>query len=341
MVQFNLKYTPFIPLLQFVALMVGLSSCSTPEVERNSTPRENFEFLWKTIDENYCYLDEKHINWDSIHDVYAPKVDTLQKCGYQFFDLMEEMLNNLQDGHVNVYSPFDKSVCRDWYKGYPTLYDAQTVSNLLGEDYRIAGSLQYKILSDSIGYIRYSSFEYAFSGLNLGYIFSYFQNCKGIILDVRHNTGGSLDYSYRLAAAFFKDQTTVGYRRHKTGTGHQDFSAMEAMDVKPSEISSHWLRPVIVLTDRYCYSATNHFVLCMQKAPNAITLGGRTGGGGGMPLSYELPNGWLIRFSAVAMYDTDQKSIEDGLNPAIAVDTADFSSGDPLVKRAIKELNSH
>ena len=34
-------------------------------------PRGNFEQLWKIIDEQYCFLDTKGIDWDAVHDEYS------------------------------------------------------------------------------------------------------------------------------------------------------------------------------------------------------------------------------------------------------------------------------
>jgi hypothetical protein len=74
-----------------------------------NTYRGNFETLWKIVDTQYCYLDYKNINWDSIYTVYESrlKYDTVNEI--TFFDAMSEMLAELKDGHVNLYSSFDRS----------------------------------------------------------------------------------------------------------------------------------------------------------------------------------------------------------------------------------------
>ena len=58
-----------------VALMILplLSSCIREE-EFNNSPQGNFEALWKIIDEQYCFLDYKQIDWDAIHDKYQPLI---------------------------------------------------------------------------------------------------------------------------------------------------------------------------------------------------------------------------------------------------------------------------
>jgi len=73
-------------------------------------------------------------------------------------------------------------------------------------------------------------------------------------------------------------------------------------------------------------------------APNATIVGDRTGGGGGLPLSNELPNGWLVRFSACPMYDAAMQHTEWGLDPDVKVDMSalDASLGyDSIIERAI------
>jgi C-terminal processing protease CtpA/Prc len=78
-------------------------------------------------------------------------------------------------------------------------------------------------------------------------------------------------------------------------------------------------KPVIVLTNRGCYSATNEFVSIMKIAPQATVIGDKTGGGSGLPFSSELPNGWSIRFSASPMFNAEKEHIEFGVEPDLYV----------------------
>jgi C-terminal processing protease CtpA/Prc len=56
-------------------------------------------------------------------------------------------------------------------------------------------------------------------------------------------------------------------------------------------------KPVAVLTNRGSFSATEWFVLFMQLQANVTIVGDTTGGGGAVPISRELPNGWILRVS--------------------------------------------
>lgn len=323
-----------------VCLLV-LPSCETREELSYSTdPVENVEALWQIIDTKYCYVEEKGVDWDSVHTEYIGKARLLKPNDQMgLFDLCAEMLNLLQDGHVNLYSPFDRSSCTSWYDSYPVNFSSSLQRKYL-ENYRIAGSLYYcRIAEDSIGYVYYSSFSNSISAGNISWVLKSFQDCKGLIIDVRNNGGGSLSNAYLLSSPFFTEDRLVGYWQHKTGPGHHDFSEMEELKSDASLCSAKWSRPVAVLTNRRCYSATNSFINTMRYADQAVIVGGVSGGGGGMPMSYELPCGWMVRFSSVRMYDADKKDIEQGIAPDVSVDMTSPDKDD-IIEKAIELINS-
>jgi hypothetical protein len=314
-----------------------------PELPPN-TNKGNFEALWKIIDTKYCFLEYKNINWDSIYSVYNQQVsDSTDQ--FAFFDLMGGMLGELRDGHVNLSSNFDRSRYWKWYTDYPANFSSMLIYSprYLGDNYRIANGLKYALISnDSIGYIYYGSFSSGFSDSNMKYVFSYFSKCKGLIIDVRDNGGGSLENSKKLASYFFKEETVTGYMSHKTGDGHNDFSKPVAIKT-PANKYIQWQRPVAILSNRLSYSATNDFVNRMKQSQNAVIVGDRTGGGGGLPLSSELPNGWLVRFSSSPMFDINMQQTEWGIDPDVfeSIKPNDEENGiDTIIEKAISLINS-
>ena len=325
----------------WVAIML-LGSCTHRFADVDTSPAANFEALWKIIDEKYCLFDDKTANWDSVYSAYHQRFDTMKIVKYEdyyrLFDGLEEMLNELEDGHVNLYSPFDISVCSKWYEGYPQNFDSEILSKYYLKNYRCANGLNYsRIDGDSIGYVYYGSFSDGFSLTNWLAVLNYFAKCRGIVLDVRNNGGGSMENAYRLAAPFFTKDTVVGYWQHKSGPGHEEFSEYEPMIM--NESMGIWRRPVVVLCNRRSYSAANFFVSMMRYADNCLILGGKSGGGGGMPMSYELPNGWMVRFSSVKMYDRDMQSIEGGVRPHLLVNQHSEDKDD-LIEEAVDLINS-
>lgn len=315
----------------FCILLLIASSCTHPLSEdTTNTPVGNFEALWTIIDEKYCFVDEKGIKWDSIHDAYEPKIQALDINNERaLFDTLASMLDNLQDGHVNLYSDFDIYSCSSFYSSYPVNYNVSLIISKYIQDYKRAGALIYnRIENGEVGYIMYQSFQDGFTSRNMAYVLDYFKDCKGIIVDVRSNGGGSIDYAEKLAATFFDDNKTIGYTQHKTGPGHDEYSTMQPMDIDINMISVHWHKPVVVLCNRRSYSATNLFVSAMRYTNNSTIVGQITGGGGGMPMSYELPNGWMVRLSSIRMYDKDKNSIENGIRPDIEQDMINANTDD-------------
>jgi len=328
--------------LIFILTIVLLPSCMNEPTTQPNTHEGNFQSLWSIIDTRYCYLDYKHINWDSVYTAYHQKLPSAI-TNIQFFDLMGSMLAELKDGHVNLYSDFDISRYWKWYQDYPSNFSSDLIytTRYLGKNYRIAGGLNYgKIDNGRIGYIYYGSFSDVFSDGNMANALNSFSACHALIIDVRDNGGGSLEVSKQMASYFFTKETVTGYMRHKTGDGHTDFSAPVEI-VTPTHKTIQWLRPVVILTNRMSFSATNDFVNRMTQAPNATIIGDKTGGGGGLPLSSELPNGWLVRFSSSPMFNAAMENTEFGINPdiSVALSAADQANGiDTIIERAIANV---
>lgn len=291
------------------------------EEEMDNTPVNNFEALWRIIDEQYCFLDYKAQNgcmaWEAVYAKYRPRIHDGMNSA-QLFEVLCDMLAELKDGHVNLYTPSDMGRYWSWYEDYPANFNDSIHRLYLGTDYRIASGLKYRILDDNIGYIYYGSFSSAIGEGNLDEVMFYLKLCDGLIIDVRENAGGVLTYAERLAERFTNERRLAGYISHKTGKGHNDFSTPAAEYITPSD-GIRWQKKAVLLTNRSCYSATNTFVRNMKKCPLVTVMGDCTGGGSGMPFSSELPNGWSVRFSACPMYDADMQQIEFGIEPDIYV----------------------
>lgn len=332
-------------LWSIICCALWLSGCIR-EDEYADDPWGNFEQLWTIIDEKYCFLDEKGIDWNAVHDEYS-KYITSYMTDEDLFDVLSEMLFELKDGHVNLSSASRTSYYDAWYEGYPWNYREDILyQNYLGSasaGYRTSSGLKYKIFDNNIGYIRYESFNDAVGNGNLDEVLLYLSACNGLIIDVRDNGGGSLTYSERIAARFTNEKVLTGYIRHKTGPGHSDFSDPEPVYLEPSN-SIRWQKKVVILTNRRCFSATNDFVNAMRSIESGliVQLGDQTGGGSGLPFSSELPNGWSIRFSASPHYDKNMNSLENGILPDISVDMTEedqLEGKDTLIERAFDLLN--
>ena len=322
-----------------LTLAVLLLTACVSEDTFDDTPEGNFEALWQIIDQRYCFLDYKAeaigLDWNEVHARYKARISP-QMSKVQLQEVLCDMLAELRDGHVNLYTSADVSRYWSWYEDYPRNWTQELRDRYLGTDYKIAAGMMYRILDDNIGYVVYESFGAGVGAGNLDDVMYYLRSCNGLIIDVRGNTGGTLTYAERLSERLTNERLLVGYTSYKTGTGHSDFSAPRAEYLNPSD-GVRWQKRVVVLQNRECFSACNIFIRNAQACARVTTLGDQTGGGSGMPFSSELPNGWAVRFSASPSFDKDMRQIEFGIAPDIpcALDSADISRGrDTLIERA-------
>lgn len=319
-----------------------LTACIDQPQEKPD-PRGTFRTLWQIIDQHYCFLNEKKqlygTDWKQIYHKYDSIInkDMTQK---QLYEVLTDMLSLLKDGHVNLYTAWDIGRYWSWYQDFPPNYDQHAIESYLKNDYMIAGGLKYKILDDNIAYIRCETFEHEIPAGNLDHILLNLMPANGLIIDVRNNPGGLVTSADALASRFINAKTLAGYSRHKTGTGWDDFSPFAPQYLKPSK-GVRWQKPVVVISNRKVYSAANEFVKYMKPLKQVTILGDKTGGGGGLPFTGELPNGWKVRFSACPMYDPDKKSVEQGIEPHINVSLTpqDIANGRcTLIEQARKIL---
>ena len=354
------KHLLYIAALIFV---LPLQSCFiNQDKDMVNDAKTNFEMLWKICDEYYCYFDYKNIDWDSIYTAYEPRVYNGMSDD-ELFNVLGEMLGELKDGHVNLYSDYATSRYWKWFQDYPQNYDERLIlENYFHYDYYSKGGFTYQILPENIGYIHYASFVDGFDDALLDHMLTMFKDCKGLIFDIRDNGGGSKANVNKLACRFTTEKKVLkGYLLHKTGVGHSDFTDtvpeyltppgtiasfnyIDTDSVNLSNLDSkrvRFLKPIAVLSNRNVYSAANDFIRTMKVVDNATVIGDRSGGGGGIPASFDLPNGWNVRLSVTPMLDIDKQHTELGIDPDIKVDMADdaYATGrDAILDTAIEYL---
>ena len=122
-----------------------LASCVKEDFYDN-TKRGNYEALWRIMNENYCFFDYKKqelgVDWDEIHARYSYKINE-KMTKDQLFEVLAQMLSELQDGHVNLSASFDFGRNWSFFENYPENYNDSIAKLYLGHNYRIASGLKY------------------------------------------------------------------------------------------------------------------------------------------------------------------------------------------------------
>ncbi len=329
--------------LLLVILVPILFSCEKIFIDKDpdNTATENFEILWATMDERYSFFEYKGIDWDSIKEVYQPQVyDGMSD--EELFSVMAEMLNVLKDGHTNLWSEFDISRYFPYLQAPPNFNFDVVEQEYLGDDFLFTGYLLNQVI-DSVGYIYYGSFGATVTSEQLDYVLNRFSGLKGVILDIRDNEGGNPANGILLAERMVKEKTHVYTTQTKNGPAHGDFTAPEDVYIYPNLDSPRFPDKTMVLVNRKCYSAANYFTTMMKAIPHVTVIGDTTGGGGGVPAGFELPNGWYFNYSSTIATMPDGFNIEHGVYPDIleSAPAAILATGvDPIIERAITEINN-
>lgn len=325
--------------LATASVIAVLGGCSNLVVNppSHSDNVADFERAWSITDSLYPYFQFKHINWDSIHTVYAPGARDAQ--GDQIFQVLYDMLGELKDGHAEVYTeggfPIPTYIPPRMNRDRGT-FDPLVVRRYFNEELNLAGdnNMDYGILAGNIGYVRISTFDsgnwiYDFDG-----ILKYMSNTKGLIIDVRDNGGGSSNQGDYVVSRLITSPLSYApaYFMGKLLTG------------PPIQPGGHYPyhKPVVVLMNGACFSAAEDFLNEAGQVPTVTLVGDTSAGASGYPYNFTLPSGRRIRVSTHDYRRYDGMPIEwNGIIPDVLVTQtpADLKSGHDLqLERAIELL---
>jgi carboxyl-terminal processing protease len=197
-------------------------------------------------------------------------------------------------------------------------------------------SVESKMLDNNIGYIKISVFgESTTSDLHdqLGAIMA--QNPKGLIIDLRDNTGGYLDAAITIASEFIPSGVIV-YEQYGDGT-KTPYEAISGGLVTNPDL------PLVVLVNGYSASASEILAGAIQDTGRGKLLGETTYGKGSVqtwtPLS---DNEGAVRVTIARWLTPNGRTIDKkGLTPDVEVKmtTDDYTAGlDPQMDAAVQLL---
>ncbi len=337
----RLNFMNFFSRLRITLLMVlTLTGCEKALQLNNPavTPIAVYDDLWKALDKNYALFNIKNIDWDSVNTYNRPgfandltTTDLFSKCS--------KILEVLRDGHVSLIAKEQTYTYEYFYTGYLKNFNLINIKkNYLDNQFEQLGPVIYKVINET-GYLHYGSFRDNISDAQLKIFFKDIAETKGLIIDVRNNSGGNLANVEKLFSRFISDKKLVKYEVKKRGYGNDEFYDKVASFVYPA--GTFYNKPIVVLTNRTCFSACNDFVLYMSYLPNVRIVGDQTGGGGAIPANYLLVNGWKLQYSSTITLSPDGVPVENGILPDYAINITPIQEGlgkDPILEKGYQLL---
>ncbi len=328
--------------LLLVSILLFGSGCADAWLGDASSddPRAVFDAYWHEFDRYYAAFALKEVDWDGVRRAYRPAIGA-NTSDRELFEALSAATATLRDGHANVYTPVGDYRYTGWFEAYPENFDPDRQRRTVRTLQTVSSALETGTLASGIGYIRVRSFgrtesEYA----NIDEIVARMADRSGIVIDVRQNGGGATARVRQVIRPFVSTEATYAHVRWRNGPARDDLTAYRPQDVAP-ERSDPYDRPVVVVTNRRCFSACEMFVLMMRSQPHVTVVGDTTGGGSGGPTYRDLPNGWRVRIPRWVAYTAKKEPFEGrGLYPDVPVGLRTGDPVDTMLRRAADVIQS-
>ena len=170
---------------------------------------------------------------------------------------------------------------------------------------------------------------------------------RGMILDLRNNTGGSSLYSDFIGGSLIDEPVSSPLRhlRHYSAA-HKAWGNPQHTDHKYSMINACvgkcYDGPIIVLTNAITSSSAEDMAIELKTAGRARIVGQYTTGGAGNTLKFDLPGGGYLRMASFrATWPDGTEYIGKGIKPDVLITPTIediINDRDPVLEKAVKML---
>ena len=186
---------------------------------------------------------------------------------------------------------------------------------------------------------------------------------KGIIIDIRDNTGGNDEYAAAVAEYFLNTDSIRGiktlsrqhlgaykawarnYKEYQPYLENNAFVDLGNNDYEINTTKKKILAPLVILTGTRTRSASEDFIVMFDNAKRATLIGETTGGTTGQPYFFKLTGTISACLCSIKnTFPDGRKFVGLGIKPAIEVKETiqDFLSGrDVVLEKALEYLQKN
>ncbi|WP_441901591.1 S41 family peptidase [Pedobacter psychrotolerans] len=334
----------------FTIVVIFLSSCkkqSPINLEENPT---NFSMIflqfWDKMNNQYVYWDRDNIDWNIIYKKYKPLFDNLSNSNsdkLKAVSYFREITANLIDNHFSItfndpiianatINPAieRKSKKNNFHDRYnydgvvKTYLDSGFLSgkgNIVDNGTLInatVGTINNNLLYFHCNFFSLKQSYESNDGNKIKQILDYFFSqlkrtnnpIKGIILDLRNNTGGDIA-DLNFLAGKLTGGITFGFTRSKSGLGKLDYLPWLEANLK-HDVNDQVDKPVILLGDNFSASLSEIIIIALRSRKN-LFIGEQTYGATGQlsdPAIFNSGNFSIGNFMKVTTSATEFKGID-------------------------------
>jgi hypothetical protein len=368
------------PSISYVRLRRGSGRPQTCSEALADTPLNNYAVFWQTFAEQFALFPLYRIDWVAIDRKYRPQV-TPSTSPEELFGILRAMILPFHNAHTNLnaasigrqylgYRPVSEIGRRLQSTSSLSIEEilglfsqqAQRSKTIIESRYSVGPlrpyaneQVHFGLLKDSIGYLRILAFEgYTKNGSvdqgaaalqeALNEIFTGAERMKGLIIDVRVNTGGAdplaLAIASRLADAKYLAYSKVT-RNNLSGPLH--FTPAQAAWVDASARPGYRGAVVLLIGPETISGGETFAMALMGRTPPVTFVGENTQGVFSDVWGRKLPNGWTFGVPTELYLTSSGTSFDgQGVPPDIRVSVfpnADFEAGrDGALERAIQVI---
>jgi carboxyl-terminal processing protease len=198
--------------------------------------------------------------------------------------------------------------------------------------------VRQKVVADDIGYVLLRGFpepsvvdaiERDITGFQA-------QGVRGVVLDLRGNSGGRLDVGTRLLGHFLPSGASIYEEVDRSGRSRVHYTR--------TDDTIQYDLPLVVLVDSGTASMGEIFAAAVQEHGAATVLGTSTAGSVAAAQVFPLGDGSGLQVTVFEILSADGKRLNQvGVTPDEVVDTdaaAQASGDDPVLSRAVELLHS-
>jgi hypothetical protein len=301
---------------------------------------EAFKELQRAIDEDYSYRDLHKIDWKSLFAAAKPSFENA-KSPRAFAEAAARLLAKAHDIHMSItvgnehIPTFRRSV-------RPNL-DFDLLPKIVPNWQKWNLAVYTGRFDDNIGYILINTWERSDQVNVVNPVhgaLKEFGALKGLIIDVRPNSGGAEPLALQVAGCFIDKPVLYSKHVYRDPDAPGGFTQPQDRILEPSKKGPQYRGKIAVLMGPANMSSCESFLLMMKQVPNCKLIGEKSYGSSGNPKPHDLGNGVTVYVPSWKDLRPDGTCFEgEGITPDVAVKyPAKPGNTDPVLDAALQYL---